>query len=413
MKVVIVNHSDMQGGAAIVSLRLAHALQEKGVDARMLVIDRQSGDALVGVMGSSLRNKWNFLAERLGVFLRNGMRRDTLFKIDTGSHGINIASHPWVKDADVVCLNWVNQGTLSLKGIKQLAQSGKPIVWTMHDMWNCTGVCHYSFECERYKERCHSCPLLETKGNDLSTTIQEKKRKLYEQARIHFVAVSHWLAECCKQSTSMADCDLSVIYNAFPINDFDYTRLENGIEGIPADKKIIVMGARRLDVEVKGFKELIETTQYIAQNKPELAEKIHLVLYGDLHDKSLLNKIEVPCTYLGTIASTQQLSRLYQHSDIVLSTALYENLPGTLIEGQASGCLPVTFGMGGQADIVDHMKTGYIAEYKDAASVAVGIDWAINANVSRQFLHDEVERKFAAPMIAQSYINLFNKIIKT
>ena len=411
MKVVIINHSDMQGGAAIVSLRLAHALQEKGVDARMLVIDKQSDDALVGVMGGKWFNKWNFLAERLGVFLRNGMRRDTLFKIDTGSHGINISSHPWVKDADVVCLNWVNQGTMSLKGIKQLAQSGKPIVWTMHDMWNCTGVCHYSFECERYKERCHSCPLLETKGHDLSTTIQEKKHRLYEQARIHFVAVSHWLAECCKQSTSMADCDLSVIYNAFPINDFDYTRLENGIEGIPADKKIIVMGARRLDVEVKGFKELIETTQYIAQNKPELAEKIHLVLYGDLHDKSLLNKIEVPCTYLGTIASTEQLSRLYRHSDIVLSTALYENLPGTLIEGQASGCLPVTFGMGGQADIVDHLKTGYIAEYKDAASVTEGIEWAIGAHVSRQFLHDEVERKFAASKIAQEYIELFEKII--
>ena len=410
MKVVIINHSDMQGGAAIVSLRLAHALQEKGVDARMLVIDKQSDDALVGVMGGKWLNKWNFLAERLGVFLRNGMRRDTLFKIDTGSHGINIASHPWVKDADVVCLNWVNQGTMSLKGIKPLAQSGKPIVWTMHDMWNCTGVCHYSFECEHYKERCHSCPLLETKGNDLSTTIQEKKRKLYEQARIHFVAVSHWLAECCKQSTSMADCDLSVIYNAFPINDFDYTRLENGIEGIPADKKIIVMGARRLDVEVKGFKELIETTQYIAQNKPELAEKIHLVLYGDLHDKSLLNKIKVPCTYLGTISSTEQLSHLYRHSDIVLSTALYENLPGTLIEGQASGCLPVTFGMGGQADIVDHLKTGYIAEYKDAASVAEGIEWAIGANVSRQFLHDEVELKFAASKIAQQYIELFKRL---
>ena len=171
------------------------------------------------------------------------------------------------------------------------------------------------------------------------------------------------------------------------------------------------MGARRLDVEVKGFKELIETTQYIAHNKPELAEKIHLVLYGDLHDKSLLNKIEIPCTYLGTIASTEQLSRLYRHSDIVLSTALYENLPGTLIEGQASGCLPVTFGMGGQADIVDHLKTGYIADYKDAASVAEGIEWAIGANVSRQFLHDEVERKFAASKIAQQYIELFENII--
>lgn len=410
MKVVIVNHSDMQGGAAIVSLRLAHALQEAGASTRMLVIDRQSGDLLVGVMGSKWGNKLRFLAERLGVFARNGFRRDTLFKIDTGSHGINIASHPWVKDADVVCLNWVNQGTLSLKGIKKLADSGKPIVWTMHDMWNCTGVCHYSFECERYKDRCHSCPLLETNGDDLSTKIQEKKRRLYEQVPIHFVAVSHWLAECCKQSKIMSDCNLSVIYNAFPIHDFDYHRLSGEIEGIPADKKIIVMGARRLDVEVKGFKELIETTQHIAQNKPELATKIHLVLYGDLHDKSLLNKIEVPCSYLGSIGSTEQLSQLYRHSDIVLSTALYENLPGTLIEGQASGCLPVTFGKGGQADIVDHLKTGYIAEYKDPASVAAGIEWAIDADVSREFLHNEVERKFAASKIAHQYIELFKQL---
>ena len=410
MKVVVINHSDMQGGAAIVSLRLVHALQDAGVDARMLVIDRQSDDALVGVMGGKWRNKWNFLVERLGVFLRNGLRRDTLFKIDTGSHGINLVSHPWVKEADVVCLNWVNQGTLSLKNVKQLAQAGKPLVWTMHDMWNCTGVCHYSFECERYKERCHSCPLLETKGNDLSTVIQEKKRRLYEQAPIHFVAVSHWLAECCRQSTTMRDSRLSVIYNAFPINDFDCSRLEGGFEGIPSDKKIIVMGARRLDVEVKGFKELIETSQYIARNKPELAARIHLVLYGDLHDKSLLSKIEIPCTYLGTIASTQQLSSLYRHSDIVLSTALYENLPGTLIEGQASGCLPVTFGKGGQADIVDHLKTGYIAEYKDAASVAQGIEWAIDAGVPREFLHSEVERKFAASKIAQQYIDLFQQL---
>lgn len=400
----------MQGGAAIVSLRLAHALNEAGVDARMLVIDRESDDPIVDVMGGKWINKWNFLAERLGVFLRNGMRRDTLFKIDTGSHGINITSHPWVKDADVVCLNWVNQGTMSLKSIKQLHQRGKPIVWTMHDMWNCTGVCHYSFECEQYKDRCHSCPLLKTEGDDLSTTIQAKKHLLYKKVPIHFVAVSNWLADCCRQSSIMKDCSLSVIHNAFPIDDFDCESMSGEIEGIPTDRRIVVMGARRLDVEVKGFKELIETTQYIAREKPGLAQKIHLVLYGDIHDRSLLEKIEIPYTYLGTIASTEQLSRLYRHSDIVLSTALYENLPGTLIEGQASGCVPVTFGAGGQADIVEHLKTGYIADYKDAASVAQGIEWAIEANIPREYLHSEVERKFSSDKIAQQYIELFNEI---
>lgn len=407
MKVVLVNHSDMQGGAAIVSLRLVHALQEAGVDARMLVIDKQSDDPLVGVMGCKWGNKWRFLAERLGVFVHNGFRRDTLFKIDTGSHGINIANHPWVKDADVVCLNWVNQGTMSLKSIKKLADSGKPIVWTMHDMWNCTGVCHHAYECQGYKATCESCHLLGSKGRDLSTTTQERKRQLYSAGNIHFVAVSNWLAIKCHESSLMRDSDISVIANAFPIENFSAERLSNNDYGIEDDKKVVIMGAARLDDPVKGFDQLIATTHYISEQKPELAKRLHLLLFGAIKDVSLLNQLSLPYSYLGIVSD---VASVYRHGDIVLSTSLYETLPGTLIEGQASGCMPVTFGKGGQADIVEHLKTGYIAEYKDPASVAAGIEWAIDANVPREFLHNEVERKFAASKIAQQYIELFKKI---
>lgn len=407
MKVVLVNHSDMQGGAAIVSLRLVHALQEAGVDARMLVIDRQSDDPLVGVMGSKWGNKWRFLAERLGVFMRNGFRRDTLFKIDAGSHGINIATHPWVKDADVVCLGWVNQGTLSLRSIKELAQSGKPIVWTMHDMWNCTGVCHHAYECQRYKATCESCPLLGSKGRDLSTITQERKQQLYIGANIHFVAVSNWLAAKCRESSLMHDSDMSVIANAFPIERFSADRLPNSDYGIDDSKKVIVMGAARLDDPVKGFDQLISTSHYISKQKPELAKRLHLLLFGAIKDASLLDEIALPYSHLGMVSD---VASVYRHSDVVLSTSLYETLPGTLIEGQASGCLPVTFGKGGQADIVEHLKTGYIAEYKDPASIAEGIEWAIDANISREFLHSEVERNFASSMIAHQYIELFDRI---
>lgn len=41
MKVTIINKSDATGGAAIVSYRLMEALTEAGVDARMVVADRQ------------------------------------------------------------------------------------------------------------------------------------------------------------------------------------------------------------------------------------------------------------------------------------------------------------------------------------------------------------------------------------
>ena len=407
MKVAVVNRSDIKGGAAIVSLRLVNALNEAGVDARMLVIDKQSDDSLVSIIGSKWVNKWRFFAERLGVFLRNGMKRDTLFQIDPASHGVDITTHPWVKQADVVCLNWINQGTLSLNNVEQLAESGKPLVWTMHDMWNCTGVCHHAYECGGYKTTCESCHLLGSKGHDLSTATQEHKRQLYSGANIHFVAVSNWLADKCRESSVMHDCDISVIANAFPIEKFSTKRLQNSDYGIDDSKKVIVMGAARLDDPVKGFDLLIATTRYIAKHMPELAQRLHLVLFGAIKDETLLGQIALPYTHLGLV---DDVPNVYAHADVVLSTSLYETLPGTLIEGQASGCVPVTFGQGGQVDIVDHLKSGYIADYKDPASVAQGIEWAINAGIEREFLHEEVERKFAASKIAQQYIELFKKI---
>ena len=56
MKVTIVNHSDVVGGASMVSLRLMEALQAEGVDARMLVM-KQSGQkrADIAEVGTPLR----------------------------------------------------------------------------------------------------------------------------------------------------------------------------------------------------------------------------------------------------------------------------------------------------------------------------------------------------------------------
>ena len=411
MKMVLINRSDTQGGAAVVSLRLIHALRNAGVDARMLVVDRQDIDVYAQPMGNAVQNKWNFLAERLGIFMKNGFKKETLFQIDTCTRGLKVHKHPWVQEADVVMLAWVNQGTLSLKEIGKIGKMGTPIVWVMHDMWNCTGVCHHAFECTKYQATCEACPLLGKKGSDLSTRTQKRKQQLYEHTPITFVAVSHWLESVCKKSKIMAESDIRVIYNAFPVASFKSERLTDEFYDIPADKKVVIMGARRLDEHVKGFGELIKATQYIAKEKPALAEKIHLLLYGNMKDSTLLNQLGLPYTWVRSVSTTDAVSELYRHSDIVLSTSLYENLPGTLIEGQASGCIPVTFGKGGQADIVEHLKSGYIADYKSPESLAEGIEWACTQPVSREFLHAEVERKFSADAIAAQFVELFNELI--
>lgn len=106
------------------------------------------------------------------------------------------------------------------------------------------------------------------------------------------------------------------------------------------------------------------------------------------------------------------LRQLYAAASVVLSTSLYETLPGTLIEGQAAGCLPVTFGRGGQADIVTHLKDGYIAEYKNPESVADGIIWALSQKPDREALHESVRERFASNTVAQRFIALFNELLQ-
>lgn len=414
MKVVIVNKSDSIGGAAVVSHRLMHALRQEGVDARMLVVDRDCvDDEYVVSYASPLVDKAYFLAERLQILANNSFSRANLFKVDTGRWGRDICSHPLVSEADVIILNWINQGGLSLRSIDRLCSLGKPVIWTMHDMWNCTGVCHYSFDCMSYTGRCGRCKYLNSlKSHDLSRRMQLAKTELYRRhPDIVFVAVSNWLAECCRESTLLANMPLEVIHNAFPIESFSYERKEADAIAAAKGKKVIVTGAARLDVEVKGLQYIIETSQYIANNMPRLAEQLHLVLYGSIRDRELLDAIDIPHTYLGKLHGMSAINDVYTRADIVLSTALYENLPGTLIEGQASGCLPVTFGAGGQADIVDHLKSGYIAEYKNARSVAEGIVWALESGISRRWLHDEVKRKFSASTIARQYIDLCERML--
>ena len=410
MKVVIINRSDSIGGAAIASHRLLHALIDEGVEAHMLVIDKQlTDDPAVMTVGNGLKNKWNFLAERMGIALRTGFDRDTLFKIDPATHGLNLARHPLVKDADVIVLGWINQGMLSLKGVEQLAALGKPVIWVMHDMWNCTGVCHHSIDCTAFQSTCQACPLLGGKTNDLSTDTQRRKAELYRKyPNIHFVAVSNWLRRQCRESSLMSKYDVSVIPNAFPIEKFTPLRLPNSDYGIDPDKKVMVMGAARLDDPVKGFDMLIDTTKYIASVMPDLAQRLHLLLFGGIKDASLLEQIALPYTHLGTVSD---VTRVYTYADVVLSTAQRESFGLTLLEGLACGCVPVTFGKGGQDDIVDHLNTGYVAMFQEPADMAHGIAWAIDAPVTRQQLHQAAAQKFDAGIIARQFVELFESLL--
>ncbi|MDE5719947.1 MAG: glycosyl transferase, partial [Paramuribaculum sp.] len=169
LKVAMISHSDMLGGASVVTYRLMKALRAEGVDARMSVYNRLTDDPSVSQVGTAWSRGVRFAWERVRIMASNGFRREDLFKVSTAETGFNLSRDPWVREADVIFIAWINQGLLSLDDIEALGRLGKPVVWAMHDMWCLTGICHHSLGCTRYKESCGRCPLLHSSsGSDLS-----------------------------------------------------------------------------------------------------------------------------------------------------------------------------------------------------------------------------------------------------
>lgn len=406
MNIVLLCNSDLRGGAAVVTYRLMCALCDIGHNARMLVLNKLSDDPRVSVLGSRLGRKARFLAERAYIFTHNGFDRRDLFKVSVANTGFDISRHPLVKEADGVILSWINQGMLSLDDIPH----DKRLLWIMHDMWCMTGICHHALSCTGYMDRCGCCPYIHSprKPDDLSRKILERKSIAYDRLEdATWIAVSNWLAGCARNSTLLGNRDIKVIHNAFPDHLF-HTAPNPAIilpDGIDTTKRLIVMGAARLDDPIKSLPTAIAAMNRLAEQRPDIAATSQMVLYGDLRDVTSLDNLKFPYVHTGPIAAPGVIAQIYSAATVALSTSLFETLPGTLIEGMASGCTAVTTGNGGQRDIVEDNVTGYITDH-DPSSIASALAKAIDNPFDRETQHRTVAEKFGQKKIAEQIVSL-------
>ena len=415
MKVLIINTSECTGGAAIAAGRLMEALNKSGISAEMTVLHKKSNKPYVFSHVSPIRKFMFFAFERLVIWANNLFSRKNLFKVSIANTGIDVTSLPEFQRADIINLHWINQGMLSLDEIKRIIKSGKPTVWTMHDMWECTAICHCAYECNKFTEQCGECQYLRfPRKNDLSHKVFLKKLEIFQNSGIHFVAVSSWLKNQAKKSTLLKGCDISVIPNTLSLSDFTISDKADCRKQykLAEDKYIILFGAARIDDPIKGFNLLTKSLEYLIMKYPELEDKLHLVLFGNIKDKKLIERLPVNHTYTGTINNTKELSKLYSAADVAVSASYYETFGQTIIEAQACGCLPVSFGNSGQSDIIEHKRNGYLAEYMSVEDLAEGIVWCLKHRneISDEYLRKTVKDRYDISVVAEKYVNLYKTL---
>ena len=420
MKVLLLNTSDKTGGAAIACYRLMDALNANGVETKMLVRDKQTDNPnVVSINTNSWKksiNKWHFLWERLIIFLHNGFSKQNLFRVSIANTGNDISQHPLVKEADIVHLHWINQGFLSLKGIEKLAQLNKPVVWTMHDMWPCTGICHHSRNCDNFQTFCQNCFYLMNgrKHKDLAyCTFQTKLSKLNNK-EIHYITCSRWLRERALKSTLFAEKFCINIPN--PINTTKYHPSSKITArkklNLPVNNtKLILFGAAKITDERKGIQYMIKSCEFL-YNSGSLAN-ISLVVFGVQADvvKGTIPFNVYPLNYL---SCTEDIINLYNAVDLYVTSSLDENLPNTIMEAMSCGIPCVGFSTGGIPEMIDHKENGYVANYMDAEDLANGIRWVLEDADYEQLSQNarkKVEEYYSEAVVAKQYKELYQQLL--
>lgn len=428
LKIVIICASD-SGGAGKAAYRQHRALVDKQVDSTMLVLHKETSDPTVKVMPGSYtegvittalkfdpaETAWKSAIKQWKTGVSDYSNRPAGF--EQFSSPVSSVRLDLVKEfieADIVHLHWM-PGLLDYNHSARALQ-GKPVVWTLHDMNPFTGGCHYSAGCRRYEQSCGTCPQLGAEREaDLSQEGWRKRRELYQQLDLHVVVLSEWLGELAQKSGLFANVPLHHIPNS--LNTEIYKPDSRGEFrkwlGVAETERLVLFGSDSVKNLRKGFPYLVQALEILSERQNYT--NVTLGFFGRMKEE-----VRLPASFrvlpLGTIKDEQTLAGIYAAADVFVLPSLEDNLPNTLLESFACGTPVVGFDIGGIPDVIEHKKTGYLAQPFAAESITDGIEWVLsereNGRDFKAVCRKKVEDDFSPEMQAQALIDLYKGLVK-
>ncbi|MBW6453346.1 MAG: glycosyltransferase family 4 protein [Methyloprofundus sp.] len=410
MKILIVNTSDIQGGAARAAYRLHKALLAEGVDSQMLVQSKSSDDYTVIGPHTKFQKAMGKMRPTLDSIpvRRYPARTKTLFS-PSWLPFAGLVDKINAINPDVVHLHWIAGGMMR---IEDLAKIKAPIVWSLHDMWAFTGGCHYDEECAGYQKQCGTCPVLgSNKEQDLSRKIWLRKQDCFARLlNMTIIGLSKWLADCAASSSLFKNNPVVNLPNPIdtqifaPFDQAAARRLFN----LPQDKKLILFGAMGATSDPrKGFKELVQALDHLPAG-------YELVVFGSSEPQTPQG-FKQKVHYLGHLHDDVSLRVLYTAADVMVVPSLQENLSNAIMESIACGTPVIGFAIGGNADLIAHQQNGYLAKPFDTQDLAAGINWVLqhaHPEQLSQAARDKVLREFDSQVVAGKYVELYESVVK-
>ena len=366
MKIAMVNHSDISGGAARAAWRIHHALRQSGVDSQLYVNRASAGDWTVTGPRGKLAKALGMVRSPLGGMANRLLKTGNLIL-----HSPAILPSSWPKrlntsDADIVHLHWVNGEMMSVADISRIT---KPVVWTLHDMWAFCGAEHCADDFRWRDGYLKTNRPSHESGFDLNRWTWQRKLNAWKKP-IHIVTPSRWLADCARQSVLMRNWPISVIPNALDVELWQPVekKLARQLMNLPSDVPLLAFGAfGAVRAPHKGFDLLLSALEHLRDQMPDL----HLVVFGESTPKHQPD-LGFPIHYVGHLHDDLSLRVLYSAADALMIPSRIDNLPNAGVEAMACGTPVIAFNTCGLSYIVTHQQTGWLAKPFDTEDLAQG-----------------------------------------
>ena len=392
MKVLHININDYMG-AGLFCFRINKALQNEGIDSKMLVLHKKSKDSSVYNLNvhtlfiykviNRLLSILPFKTSTTSFLYKVGKQKKTIYSRPT-SH-IDLSSHPLVKEADLIHLHWIG-GMLDYPTF--FSNVDKPIVWTLHDENLFYGVAHYAKD---------------ILNNDVEKKYYEiKKKSIYKIKKFGVVFLSKLFYETFSQHEMIKNAQKTIINNSVDTSKFRPINTNSAKQDLGLDRNTVYLLFIAYDITEtrKGLAKLIKAVGI-------LNKKIKILAIGKCNNFTG----DANVITLGSINDIKRLRLAISASDYFVMPSSQEAFAQTPLEAMACGKPAIVFPVSGMDELITG-DNGVICNGFTVKDLVDGCKRAFEKEFDSKEIREDIKKRFSPQIIAQKYIDFYQKILQ-
>jgi glycosyltransferase involved in cell wall biosynthesis len=456
LRILLVGTADRGGGAESSAWNLLEAYTARGHKSWMAVGTKRTDDARVALLpNQSRRSRWAKIWQKQGARLntvesriRGVSRLQSLLRfigeprrwldVERGYEDFHYPGTWQLFELfgvpDIVhCFN-LHGSYFDLRALTWLSRR-LPVIVDLRDAWLLSGHCAHSFDCERWKTGCGSCPdltIYPAIQRDGTAQNWRRKEKIYRRSRLHVVTPSKWLmGKITESMLAPALVTSHVIPTGVDLSVFRPVEKSwaKAVLGLPADATMLLFVGNKVRRNIWKDHATMRAAILVAAQQ---SRKKNIVFVG-LGEESATERVgNVEFRSLPYQGDVKNVARYYQAADIYLHAARVDTFPRAVIEALACGTPVIGTAVGGIPEQIKGLKcsdsgTGQLEEYSpddatgalvtagDVASMAAAVERLIDNDALRLRLgnnaYKDACRRFSLQRQVESYLTLYERLI--